>query len=205
MDCSSIYIFENEADRKNLYMYQSLVNIIRKTDCGISPQYLAAAKRPEKCYHTYDDIHTFGMASKRAYEEDCQKIENYLQELKRIHGDSFDISIYHALKGTDKQAMELTETWNHFFSKLVYSLKITYADSIGLSRAFLTYCSSFRDCCFETQKGDMFILVTGDSQGMEEEVLLEASETIEEIELASKVKIGYSSQIEPGGWFQVLE
>ena len=74
-----------------------------------------------------------------------------------------------------------------------------------MEEAFLSYCTTYKEKCFKTEKGDIFMWVSGKHHLMNIDTLMEVAETPEEIELVSKVMIRYSRHCKEGYWFDDMK
>lgn len=202
MNCSSVCIFKDEAERKNIEMYKRLADLIMRIEGEIYPDCLAVSKRSDKFWSSYDDAHMTKRERKEPYDESCRKIEEYLQRLK-VQG--IDVAEYEALYESDIQADELQEKVREFFWTVVYGLDIRFLEAMRLESNFLTYCKKFEDFYFKTKKDDIFMWVSGKYHEMSEQKLLEAAKTPEEKELASKVMFGFGRHFEKGYWFTDMD
>lgn len=202
MKCRSVYIFKDEADRKNVEMYKKLAALVLKVSDEIYPDNLAVSKRTDRFYHSYEKANCIQKERKELHRLECQEIHEKLQWLEE-HG--VDISIYEALRESDITEQEREEYWMHLFVALVAVVHVDFGDYEYLEEAFWSYCSTYHDCYFKTKKGDTFMWVSGKAQLMNIATLMDVAETPEELEIVSKTMIGYTRHFSKGYWFDDLK
>lgn len=202
MNCSCVCIFKDEADRKNIEMYQKLAELILRMDDDIYPDCLAVSKRSDKFWRTYDEARFTKKERKEPYDKACQSIEGYIQRIKEKNEHA---AIFEGFCKCDIHSDELETIRDMFFIEVAYGLNVRYRETINLREDFLTYCTTFKEYYFKTNKDDVFMWVSGKYGNMKEQKLMDVAETPEEKEIASKVLFGFNRHVKEGYWFNDLK
>lgn len=207
MNCECVYIFKNEDDR-TIEKYQKLAELVAKFEGELDPYCLATSKRAVRFMGDYDEAMLSKMEHKAAFNQDRKIIKSQLRMLKEIYKYAgFDISKYEAIYNSDSSSEELEGLWNElctWFEKAFFC-DYDYGTLCRLSNAFRAYCSTYKDSYFKTKKNDLFMWVSGKYHHMDEDTLMEMAETPEEIELVSKVMIGFPACYEGADWFEDMK
>lgn len=204
MNCACVYIFKNEDDR-TIEKYQKLAELVAKFEGELDPYCLATSKREVRFMGDYDEAMLSKTERRAAFNQDRKIIKSQLRMLKEIYKYAgFDISKYEAIYSSGEFSEELFNEFCTWIKKLP-SHECDNNSFWVLANAFEAYCNTYKDSYFKTKKGDIFMWVSGKYHYMDEDTLMEMAETPEEIELVSKVMIGFPAHYEGTRWFEDLQ
>lgn len=207
MNCECVYIFKNEDDR-TIEMYQKLAELIARFEGEFDPYCLAISKREVSFMDNYDSAMLSDSERRAEFEKGRKAIKSELKVLDMFYKNAgFDISKFKAAYNSDISAKEISELWKEFSAWLVKSIvrEYDYMDFWWLCRYLKAYCSTYKDCYFNTKKGNIFMWVSGKYLHMNDETMMEMAKTPEDKELISKVMIGFPARCEGIDWFEDME
>lgn len=208
MNCSSVYIFRDENDRKNIEMYKKLAELVMRIDDVVYPDCLAVSKRADKFASACDEILLTDKERRRSFKRNRQIMKILLNTIKQMYKNlGFDISKYEAVYGSNQDPEVLKELWNElcYWVKQCPYLAYNKNSKELLFEAFTAYCSTYKECDLKTKRGDIFMWVSGKDHAMNIDTLKEAAKTPEEMELVSKVMIGFTQHCKSGEWFEDMD